>query len=142
MRCCRTTSAGPRALAAALAELGHRRLGVIAGPPRLTTTADRLAGFQRGLQEAGLELAPQAVVIGDFSRDSGERAVGTLLGAMPGLTAIFACNDVMAVGALRALRESGLRVPDDVPSPALTTSRSSAMSARRSAPPRADGAHG
>jgi LacI family transcriptional regulator len=105
---------GARALATALAGLGHRCLGVIAGPPHLTTTADRLAGFQRGLQEAGLELAPQAVVTGDFSRDSGERAVGALLGATPGLTAIFACNDVMAVGALRALRESGLRVPDDV----------------------------
>ena len=105
---------GARALATALAELGHRRVGVIAGPPQLTTTADRLAGFRRGLQEAGLELPPQAVVTGDFSRDSGERAVGALLGATAGLSAIFACNDVMAVGALRALRERGLRVPDNV----------------------------
>lgn len=105
---------GARALAAALAEMGHRLIGVISGPPRLTTTFDRLAGFRRGLEEAGIELMPGAITAGDFSRESGERAVHALLGAVPGLTAIFASNDVMALGALRALRGRGLRVPDDV----------------------------
>jgi len=105
---------GARALATALTELGHRRIGVIAGPPQLTTSADRLAGFRRGLQEADLDFVPGAVVAGDFSRGSGERAARALQAAVPGLTAIFACNDVMALGALRALREAGLRVPDDV----------------------------
>ena len=105
---------GARALATALIDLGHRRMGVIAGPPHLTTTADRLAGFRRGLQEAGLDLVSDAVVAGDFSRGSGERAVPALHAAVPGLTAIFACNDVMALGALRALRKAGLRVPEDV----------------------------
>ncbi len=105
---------GARALALALAEMGHRRVGLISGPPQLTTTSDRLAGFRRGLEEARIELAPDALVAGDFSRESGERAAHALLGALPRLTAIFAFNDVMAVGALRALRARGLRVPDDV----------------------------
>jgi LacI family transcriptional regulator len=105
---------GARALAAALAEMGHRLIGVISGPPQLTTTFDRLAGFRRGLEEAGIELMPGAIIAGDFSRQSGERAVHALLDAVPGLTAIFASNDVMALGALRALRGRGLRVPDDV----------------------------
>ena len=105
---------GARALAAALAGMGHRLIGVISGPPQLTTTFDRLAGFRRGLEEAGIELTPGAIIAGDFSRESGERAVHALLDAVPELTAIFASNDVMALGALRALRGRGLRVPDDV----------------------------
>jgi LacI family transcriptional regulator len=105
---------GGRALAQALVELGHRRFGVISGPPILTTTYDRLAGFRQGLAEAGLELAERAVVPGDFTRDSGERAVGELLERVPGLTAVFGLNDVMAVGALAGLRQRGLRVPGDV----------------------------
>ena len=127
---------GARALAAALAEMGHRRIGVISGPPQLTTTFDRLAGFRRGLEEANVELPAEAIAAGDFSRESGERAAHALLQASPGLTAIFAFNDVMALGVMRALRERRLRVPadisiagfDDIPiacdiSPPLTTVR-------------------
>lgn len=123
-------------MAAALAELGHRCIGAISGPPQLTTTFDRLAGFRRGLEEAGVQLPVKAVVAGDFSRESGERAAHALLDAFPRVTAIFAFNDVMALGALRAMRARRLRVPrdisiagfDDIPiacdiSPALTTVR-------------------
>ena len=105
---------GGRALAQALVELGHRRIGVIAGPPILTTTSDRLAGFKQGLAEAGVELPETAVVAGDFTRDSGERAAVQLLERVPRLTALFALNDVMAIGALAALRSLGLDVPADV----------------------------
>jgi LacI family transcriptional regulator len=105
---------GARALAHYLADLGHRRVGVISGPPKLTTTRDRMEGFRQGLRERGLELPDDAVVPGDFGRDSGEAGVAALLDRCPGLTAVFALNDQMAVGALAALRRRGIRVPEDV----------------------------
>lgn len=105
---------GAREMARTLAHLGHRRIGVISGPGNLTTTHDRLAGFELGLQDSGLELAADAVVAGDFTRDGGERAIDQLLVRMPELTAVFAINDVMAIGALSGLRRSGRRIPSDV----------------------------
>ena len=105
---------GARSMARALTELGHRRIGVIAGPPSLTTTYDRLSGFRMGLEEAGLEVSAHAVVSGDFTRDSGERAVEALFDLDPELTAVFALNDVMAIGAQSWLRRQGLHVPADV----------------------------
>ena len=105
---------GARSLALTLAGLGHSRIGVIAGPANLTTTYDRLAGFRLGLEEAGVELPDSAVVTGDFTRDSGERGVGELLDLVPDLTAVFALNDVMAIGALSGLRRRGVRVPADI----------------------------
>jgi len=105
---------GARALALALADLQHRVIGVISGPHQLTTTYDRLAGFRLGLQEAGLELPSDRVVGGDFSREAGARGAAQLLDRVPGLTAIFALNDVMAVGALSLLRERGIQVPEEV----------------------------
>lgn len=105
---------GARALAHYLVSLGHRRIGIISGPPKLTTTRDRIEGFRQGLRERGVDLPEHAVVSGDFGRDSGEVAAGILLEAYPGLTAVFALNDQMAVGALATLRRRGLRVPEDV----------------------------
>src|SRR5215472_15115426 len=105
---------GARSLARALAELGHRQVGVITGPPNLTTTYDRLSGFRMGLEEAGLEFPAGAVVNGDFTRDSGERAAGILLERLPDLTAFFALNDVMAIGAMSWLRKQSIHVPEDV----------------------------
>ena len=105
---------GAKSMARALAELGHRRIGVITGPPRLTTTYDRLSGFRMGLEEGGHELPGHAVVNGDFTRDSGEQAVQALFDLQPDLTAVFALNDVMAIGAMAWLRQHGVRVPEDV----------------------------
>lgn len=120
---------GGKALAGTLVELGHARIGVIAGPRHLTTTTDRLAGFKAGLAEAGL--APARVVEGDFTRRSGVQAVRELLRQDPGLSAVWAMNDVMAVGALAALARDGVMVPrdltlcgfDDIPLAADTTPR-------------------
>jgi len=105
---------GARDLARTLASLGHRRIGVISGPANLTTTFDRLAGFRMGLNDSGLELAADSVLTGDFTRDGGERAVVELVSRMPDLTAIFALNDVMAIGALSGLRSLNRRVPEDI----------------------------
>jgi len=105
---------GARSLARALADLGHRRIGVITGPPNLTTTHDRLSGFRMGLEEAGLGFPDHALVNGDFTRDSGERAVEVLIERIPDLTAVFALNDIMAIGAMSWLRQHGIHVPRDV----------------------------
>jgi LacI family transcriptional regulator len=97
-----------------LAGLGHRRIGVITGPDGLVTVTDRLAGFHRGLTEGGFAAARVSQVGGDFTRDGGYRAMQQLLATEPTATAVFALNDLMAVGALVALREAGRRVPEDV----------------------------
>jgi LacI family transcriptional regulator, galactose operon repressor len=116
--------------------LGHRRVGVIAGPAVLTTTSDRLAGVRRAAREYGRAVPARRVAYANFDRDSGATAAAHLLDANPGLTAIIALNDSMAVGALAALRARGFAVPrevtvtgfDDMPvardvTPALTTVR-------------------
>ncbi|MFI6903000.1 LacI family DNA-binding transcriptional regulator [Nonomuraea sp. NPDC050394] len=99
---------GAAALARSLAELGHRRFAVLAGPPRLMTAADRCAGFVTALEQLGLP-RPR-IVHGPFDRDGGYQAARETGDA----TCVFAVNDVMAVGALAAYRERGVRVPEDV----------------------------
>lgn len=103
---------GGRAIGRALLQLGHRRIGVISGPELLTTTRDRMDGFRSALAEANVTLPPTYLVHGDFSRDSGAEAATHLLEAAPEITAIFALNDAMAIGALSVLRSRGISVPD------------------------------
>lgn len=105
---------GGRLACAKLYEHGHERIVVIAGPQGLTTTTDRLTGVRRAAEDHGTSLDPARVRYADFTRDGGAAAARELLDAVPGLTAIVAFNDTMAVGALAALRERGIRVPDDV----------------------------
>lgn len=100
--------AGAAELARALAALGHTRFAVLAGPERLLTARDRGAGFAEAL--AGLGLPAPRVVHGAFDRDGGYAAAAETGEA----TCVFAVNDVMAVGALAAYRERGVRVPEDV----------------------------
>lgn len=90
---------------------GRRRVATIAGPPDMTAAADRLAGYRRTLAEVG---AAEIVERGGFTRESGEHAMTSLLARSPDLDAVFVANDLMAIGALRALRGAGARVPDDV----------------------------
>jgi len=99
---------GAADLARALAALGHTRFAVLAGPPHLVTAVDRRTGFAEALADLGLP-EPQ-IVYGSFDRGGGYTAVQEVADA----TCVFAVNDVMAVGALAALRERGVRVPDDV----------------------------
>jgi LacI family transcriptional regulator len=117
-------------------KMGHRRVGVIAGPRNLTTTTDRLTGVRRAAEEHNVPLPAKRVNYADFTRDGGARAAMALLSAEPDLTAIIALNDSMAVGALSVLRNNHREVPtevsvtgfDDMPiardvTPALTTVR-------------------
>ncbi|GHF88574.1 LacI family transcriptional regulator [Amycolatopsis bartoniae] len=105
---------GAKALAAALAGLGHRRFAVLTGPRTLTTVVDRFTGFREGLAEAGVELSEGDVFEGAFSRDGGHAAARELLAAGHKATCVFAVSDEMAIGAMTALREAGRSVPDDV----------------------------
>ena len=93
---------------------GHRRIAMVCGPQRNYDAAERLRGYHTALAESGIEHEASLVVRGDFSELSGYGAVSQLLELEPRPTAIFAANDSMAIGALSALREAGLRVPDDV----------------------------
>lgn len=107
---------GARDLATSLVELGYRRFGVLAGPDAMLTARDRVHGFREGLGRAGIDLDPDYVVHGAFTRDGGYQAMGSLLGraAAGELDCVFAVNDVMAVGAMVVCRENGLSVPQDL----------------------------
>jgi LacI family transcriptional regulator len=89
-------------------------IATILGPSNEEASADRLAGYHQALAEAALGREPDCVVRGDWSATSGYEATHQLLAAARPFSAIFAQNDQMAIGAIRALREAGRRVPDDV----------------------------
>src|SRR3954463_6678462 len=97
-----------------LVELGHRRIGCIGGPSEGNPSWDRVLGLKRALAEAGLALPSAAIVTGDFRYTGGEAGMRTLLERDLGLTAVFASNDLMAIGAMMTLRHAGLRVPEDI----------------------------
>jgi len=103
---------GGRLVGEHLLELEHRHMGVVAGPSGVGSVHDRLAGFTGALDEAD---APEPFVVhSDFTRRGGAAAVDEILAARPETTAIFAHNDLMAVGVIRRLVAAGRRVPDDV----------------------------
>jgi LacI family transcriptional regulator len=97
-----------------LIDHGHRRIGCITGPTYLTPSAERVAGYSDALVEAGLQCDEELLQPGDFHPESGRLAAREFLNLAQPPTAIFTCNDLMAIGALRAAEERGLRVPDDL----------------------------
>ena len=107
---------GSRQVTRHLLERGHRRIGIINGPPigAIVGLQERLEGHQEALAEAGLELDPSLMVYGDYTRPSGEIATQQLLALPTPPTAIFALNDRMAMGAIRAIQAAGMRVPEDM----------------------------
>jgi LacI family transcriptional regulator len=97
-----------------LADLGHRRIALIAGLEGLTTTTERLSGYRLGLRRSELRFDPQLVVNGGSAAAPARRAVaGLLTGARPP-TALVVGNNYMTIGTMRALSEAGLGVPGDV----------------------------
>lgn len=96
-----------------LVGLGHSHIGHVAGPASLSTGAGRAAAFRKHLKRHGLD--PSAVIVAEwFQIEPGYRAASELLAGNPNLTAIVAGNDLLAIGTLRAIRESGRIVPDDI----------------------------
>lgn len=117
-----------------LLEAGYRRVACITGPAYLTTGAERLRGYENALRRAGCPLEDQLIRRTDFRVEGGYAAAGELLDLPEPPDALFVANNLMAAGALRALRERGVDVPgtvgvvgfDDLPwaplmAPALTT---------------------
>lgn len=112
---------GAADLARALHGLGYRRFAVLAGPTGHRTAADRTDGFVGALAELGSPVAPGDVLTCEFTRDGGYSAMRELMSRADAATAddglpelVFAVNDVMAVGAMAAVRDAGRSVPDDV----------------------------
>ncbi|MCU1432416.1 MAG: LacI family transcriptional regulator [Actinotalea sp.] len=94
-----------------LLSLGRKVIGTVAGPPDMTAGVDRLHGYRGALGWAYSDLR---VEHGDFTQAGGEAAAARLLERVPDLDGLFAASDLMALGALRALRQAGRRVPEDV----------------------------
>ena len=105
---------GARLAAEHLTGLGRRHVATITGPLDMAAGRDRHDGFREGLRAAGLELDDSLVASGDFSQESGRRAMAELLARRPDLDAVFCANDPMAAAALQVLRDAGRQVPDDV----------------------------
>ena len=96
-----------------LLDLGHRRIGVVAGPRGSRPAMERIAGFQSAMRDAGVEVDPDLVVPGGFRYEDGLSGGRSLLQLPDRPTAIFAACDLVAFGVAEAGRRLGLRVPDD-----------------------------
>ena len=106
---------GARVMVSHLAAVGHRRIAFICGPENNFDATERLAGYREALRALGLE-AGERVLPGDFSEESGYRAAQSLLARQGGEwpDAVFAANDMMALGSLFAFNEAGVGVPADI----------------------------
>jgi len=105
---------GAQAAIAHLTGLGYKRIAMLSGPQDLTPGRERLQGYYAGLREANLEPVSELVKLGTFKRDSGYELTHHLMLLPNPPDAIFASNNLMALGCLRALHERGIRIPDEV----------------------------
>ncbi|MEP6551139.1 MAG: LacI family DNA-binding transcriptional regulator [Gemmatimonadales bacterium] len=103
---------GAKEMVSDLVARGHTRIAIIKGSPRNYDAAERLRGYRTALREAGITVDPALERDGDFTEAAGYAAALALLGQKVRPTAMFAANDSMAIGALSALRESGVQVPE------------------------------
>ncbi|MER8089382.1 LacI family DNA-binding transcriptional regulator [Streptomyces sp. NPDC058316] len=103
-----------RDLVAHLHRLGHRRLAIIAGPAATTTGNERVDAFREALREHGLALPDAYIGQGDFRADSGRRVTERFLALPEPPEVVFAADNLMALGALDAIRAHGLSVPQDI----------------------------
>ncbi|MCB6183266.1 LacI family transcriptional regulator [Leeia sp. TBRC 13508] len=97
-----------------LIQLGHRNIACISGPAGLAPSTERRAGWKLALQAAGIDRREGDVARGDFTSRGGFNAMQTLLARNDRPTAVFVCNDVMAIGAMSAIHQAGLSVPGDI----------------------------
>jgi LacI family transcriptional regulator len=95
-----------------LVDLGHRKIGCITGPSSISTSSRRVQGFYQALREK--DLSESIVVKGDFSLLSGTQAMDKILSSSETPSAVFVCNDMMAVGAMMSAMSHGLNIPDDL----------------------------
>lgn len=97
-----------------LLELGHLAIGEIAGPLHTTPGSERHLGFTGALEQAGVEVPASYSVVADFRESGGYQAMLTLLALPSPPTAVFSANNLQTIGALKALRDMGVRVPEEI----------------------------
>jgi LacI family transcriptional regulator len=97
-----------------LIDLGHRRIAVLTGPSGVSSSSDRVAGYERALLEEHLGGEDELIAYGEFNETSGFEMMREILALNPPPTAVFAANNFIAFGAVRALREAGLSIPEDM----------------------------
>jgi len=97
-----------------LLKLGHTRIACIAGPSSITPSAERITGYRNALEQANIPYDEKLVIRGDYHAQSGMDITSSILMMDPRPTAVFALNDLMALGALRAAAEAGCSVPKDL----------------------------
>jgi LacI family transcriptional regulator len=105
---------GAHRMTAHLLSTGHRRIAFIGGPVSTSTGRDRLAGYERALKEAGIELDPQLVRQGPYRIETGYESTRDILAEDPWPDTIFAGNHLIMTGILQALAEALVRVPDEI----------------------------
>ncbi len=94
--------------------LGHRQIAVLSGPKIVSTAEDRVTGYRQAMVEAGIDNRLQLVYYGAFTQSSGYEMAQQVLNVNPRPTALFAANNLIAIGALKAVRDASLRVPEDI----------------------------
>lgn len=94
---------------------GYRRIGFLNGSPHYSNSDDRMTGYRRALEEAGIAFEPSIVYHGNYSRKSGQLAAASVHADLGKLDALFVANDRMAIGVMQGMRELGCRFPDDLP---------------------------
>jgi LacI family transcriptional regulator len=97
-----------------LLERGYRRIGLIAGPLTWWAASERRRGWQDALTAAGVPFDDSQIVEGNWSAESGEQGLHKLVRKFPDVQAVFACNDQMALGSMRAAQSLGKRIPEDL----------------------------
>ena len=97
-----------------LISLKHKRIGCISGSSPVTPSAQRLGGYKKALSEVNIKIDDSLIETGDFRVEGGEVAMRNLLKIINPPTAVFACNDMMALGAMRAVNDCGLQIPEDI----------------------------
>lgn len=97
-----------------LLSLGHRDIACITGPSSTSPSADRFHGYKQALTDRSVQIKKEYIKTGDFHFESGEKMMDELLSLSSPPTAVFVCNDMMAIGAIRAIRNKGLDVPNDL----------------------------
>jgi LacI family transcriptional regulator len=97
-----------------LLELGHKDIACVSGPEDLLPSRDRVRGYQRALQEAGVTFRPELLVHSDFTSEGGFTAFQQLLALPQRPSAIFAGNDLMAIGGICAANQTGVKIPEEL----------------------------
>lgn len=106
--------AGAFAATKYLIELGHQRIGLVGAPPGISVGIERQLGYEKALGDSGIATDEALIRAGNFKETGGYQATRELLDLKPRPTALFVANNLMTLGALVAIRESGLKIPEDI----------------------------